>query len=115
MVVVDARTAVGFSIAARQLADEARRRGLEAPGFRSPPRLAGVARSLRRVPGGSAVIAVERRDRDGEEILSDMIDGVLIANHLGGAAAARLRDELTEALHPGDVPPVGLEPTLKTF
>ena len=97
---MDARTAVGFSHAARQLADEARRRGLEAPGFRSPPRLAGVARSLRRVPGGSAVIAVVRRDRPGDAILSDMIDGVLVANHLAGPAAARLRHELAEALAP---------------
>src|SRR5690349_17987293 len=51
-----------FAHAARTLAMEARRRGLVAPGFRSPPRLVGVDRSIRRHPSGAAV-AVRVRNR----------------------------------------------------
>jgi hypothetical protein len=94
MVGVDADTVLGFSAAARQLADETRRRGLIVPGFRSPPRLAGAVRSVRRVPGGAPVIAVQRRGRAGAEVLRDMIDGVVVANQVSGADAERLRQEL---------------------
>ena len=43
-----------FAHAVRALAIEARRAGFVVPGFRSPPRLAGVDRSLRRRSGGGA-------------------------------------------------------------
>ena len=91
-------TAVAFTAAARRMADEARRRGLVVPGFRSPPRLAGVPRSLRRVPGGAPVVAVQRRGRDGADVLADMVDGLIVANGLHGDAAAELRQALMENL-----------------
>ena len=98
MIPVDADTVIGFSAAARRLAEEARRRGLVVPGFRSPPRLEGAARTLRRVRDGAPVVAVQRRGRTGTDVLRDMIDGVVVANRLDGDAAARLRNELNAAL-----------------
>ena len=50
---------LAFARSARALASEARRRGLTAPAFRSPPGLAGADRTLRRQPGGGAVVAVK--------------------------------------------------------
>jgi hypothetical protein len=97
MFAVDAVTVVEFSAAARRLADETRRRGLVVPGFRSPPRLAGVSRSLRRVPDGAPVIAVQRRGRRGTDVVGDMIDGVVVANNLTGPAADQLRADLRAA------------------
>ena len=98
MIAVDAETAIGFSAAARRLCDEARLRGLVVPGFRSPPRLGGVERTLRRIRGGTPVVAVTRRGRSGEQVLADMIDGVVVANRLSGDEAERLRSELRRAL-----------------
>ena len=46
-------TTVDFAAAARALAREARRRQLVGPGFRCPPRLVGVDRSIRRRAGGA--------------------------------------------------------------
>jgi hypothetical protein len=100
MLAVDAVTVLGFSAAARRLADEARRRGLVVPGFRSPPRLAGAVRSLRRVPGDVPIVAVRRRGRQGDDIVGDMVDGVVLANGLSGAEAARVRAALLEAVRP---------------
>lgn len=103
MVAVDAGTALGFSTAARRLAEEARRRGLVVPGFCSPPRLPDAARTLRRVQGGSAMVAVRRRGRAAGDVLADMVDGVVAANRLEGRAAARLRADLMRVLDVSDV------------
>ena len=93
-----------FGMAARLLASEARRHGLEAPGFRSPPGLAGVARTIRRLPSGGAMVAVRLRDRPFPAVVADMIDGVLVANALTGADARRWRHQLTAAagIAPGE-------------
>jgi hypothetical protein len=102
----DAHTVLGFSVVARRLADEARRRGLIVPGFRSPPRLAGVVRTVRRARGnGAPVIAVARRGRPPLDVAGDMIDGVVVANGLAGDDARRLRRELAETV--GAVPSAG--------
>ena len=71
---------VRFAAAARRLADEARRRGLVVPAFRSPPRLPGVHRSIRRRPDGAAVVAVRVHGRSLEAVVTDMVEGVLAAN-----------------------------------
>ena len=97
MVAVDAYTAIGFSAAARRLADEARQRGLVVPGFRSPPRVEGAARTLRRIPGSQPIVAVARRGRPGDAVVGDMIDGVVVANGLSGETADRLRQVLRAA------------------
>lgn len=98
---VERLTATRFSVLAQRLADEARRRGLAAPGFRSPPGIPGAHRTIRRAGGqapGQApahvIVAVRRGDRPAAEVVADMVEGVVVANHLGGPDAARLRDEL---------------------
>ena len=88
---------VRFSALAQVLAAEARRRGLEAPGFRSPPRLPGVVRTIRRSGGGS-VIAVRIRGRRVDAIAADMVDGVVVANRLDDHTAASVRAELLHTL-----------------
>jgi hypothetical protein len=86
-------TTLDFAHAARVLGREARRRGLVAPSFRSPPRIVGVDRSMRRYPTG-ATVAVQLKDRPWMAVLSDMIEGVVVANRLQPPHADRLRSEL---------------------
>ena len=88
------RSALDFAQVARLLAREARRRGLVAPGYRSPPRIVGVDRSLRRLPGGGAVVAVQMKGRPWPAVLGDMIEGVVVANGLQSPHADRLRNDL---------------------
>lgn len=100
---------VRFSEAARVLAGVARRGGLVAPGFRSPPRLPGADRTIRRWPRGGPVVAVRLRDRPFEHVLADMVDGVVAANGLTGAEADRWRAALQAAVggRPGGTVAVG--------
>ena len=74
-----------FAAAVRALGLEARRAGLRMPAFRSPPRLDGVARSVRARADGNATIAVVVRDRPWPAVLADMVEGIVVANHLHGA------------------------------
>ncbi len=90
---------VRFTAAARLLGQAARGRGLVSPGFRSPPRLVGADRTLRR-RRDSATIAVRVRGRLWVPVLADMIEGVVVANRLSGPPADRLRDALWEAVAP---------------
>lgn len=89
--------AVGFARAARTLAAEARRLGLVAPGFRSPPRLPETDRTIRRARWG-AVVAVRLRGRPIESVVADMIEGILVANALEADAARRTRVLLLQAV-----------------
>ena len=86
-----------FAAAARRLADAARAAGLAVPAFRSPPRVAGAVRTIRRYPGGT-VVSVQLRDRAHEAVAADMVEGVVVANRLTGDAALRARTLLAEAL-----------------
>ena len=79
---------------ARRLSEASRRLGIEAPGFRSPPRAPGVRRSVRREADGSATISVALRGRPGVAVMADMVDGVLAAAELAGIEAISVRDEL---------------------
>ena len=88
---------VAFAAAARTLTAAARRRGLTAPSYRSPPRLVGVDRSLRR-RGQAAVVSVRLRGRPWPAILADMVEGVVVANRLGPPDADRVRAEMWAAL-----------------
>jgi len=90
-------TVEGFATAARRLATLARSAGLEVPAFRAPPRIPGVARSLRRYPGGT-VVSVRLRDRSLDAVIADMVEGVVVANRLSGEAALRARTQLASAL-----------------
>jgi hypothetical protein len=101
-----------FADASRVLSGTALRLGLAAPTFRSPPRMAGATRTIRRlsppspsspadsnVSGGlrSSVVAVSLRGRAFAEVLADMIEGVIVANHLEAVEAQRVRAELFRA------------------
>jgi hypothetical protein len=88
---------VQFAEGARALARTARARGLLAPAFRSPPRLTGVDRTLRR-SDDRAVIAVRLRGRPWVAVAADMVEGVIVANRLSGPAALRVRGALWSAL-----------------
>jgi hypothetical protein len=88
---------VDFAAAARTLTREARGRQLVGPGFRCPPRLVGVDRSIRRRAGG-AVVSVRLRGRPWVAVLADMIEGVVVANALVPPLADRVRAELWVAV-----------------
>lgn len=92
-----AGTAVDFAHAARVIGREARRRGLSAPGFRSPPRVVGAQRTLRRHASG-AVVAVQVKGRPWFAVVADMIEGVVVANRLQPPTADRLRTDMWAAL-----------------
>lgn len=70
----------------RALGPAVRRYDLVMPSFRSPPRAAGVMRSLRRRRDDRAVVAVRLADRPWGDVLADMVDGVLAANGLDPAS-----------------------------
>lgn len=88
-----AGTTTQFAAAARLLASEAQRCGLEAPGFRSPPRIVGFDRTIRRRQAGG-VVAVALRGRPFIAVLSDMIEGVIVVNQLRTPDADRVRTAL---------------------
>lgn len=96
-----------FAATARTLGDVARSVGLTVPAFRSPPRIEGVTRSIRRYPGGT-VVSVRLRNRPLEAVTADMVEGVIVTNHLGGDAALRARTLLTEAV--AGIGPFGAAP-----
>jgi len=91
-------TSLRFAAAVRALAQEARRLNLEVPGFRSPPRLAGTDRSLRRRPGAAPAVAVRLAGRPFEQVAVDMVEGVVVANGLDGRRAAEVRSRLLAAI-----------------
>ena len=92
------QSALDFAEAARLLGREARRRGLVAPSYRCPPRIVGVDRSVRRLEGGHAVVAVQLKGRPWLAVLGDMIEGVVVANRLQPPTADRVRSELWSAV-----------------
>ncbi|MCZ7528023.1 MAG: hypothetical protein M5U14_17605 [Acidimicrobiia bacterium] len=92
---MDAFPALRFARAARLLGAAARASGLAVPAFRSPPRLPGTPRTIRRHPGG-AVVSVQLRGRPFDAVVDDMVEGIVVANRLTGEAAARLRASLRE-------------------
>ena len=89
--------ALRFADAARRLGAAAHEAGLSVPAFRSPPRVPGAARTIRRYPAG-AVVSVRLRERPFAEVVADMVDGVLAANRVPPADAPRLRSRLVAAL-----------------
>jgi hypothetical protein len=89
-----------FAHAVRQLTAVTRANGLVLPGFRSPPRVAGAQRTVRWRDDGSAVVAVQLRERPWPAVLDDLVEGVVVANRLCGLDAEQCRrllwDELGE-------------------
>jgi hypothetical protein len=90
--------ALQFGAACRTLATAARRGGLVPPSFRSPPRVVGVDRTVRRRHDGPSVVAVAFQGRPANAVLADLIEGVIVSNRLTGAAAIRARSSLWEAV-----------------
>jgi hypothetical protein len=82
-----------FAVAARAVAGGARRLGLRVPNFRSPPRLDGAPRTIRR-RADAATVAVVIRGRPLADVVADLIEGVIVANALKGDAAVRGRRRL---------------------
>ncbi len=115
MVAMEA-TSVRFAEAARTLGQATRRRGLVVPGFRSPPRLRGADRSLRRSASGSCTVSVRLKGRPWSAVMADMIEGVVAANALSGPDADHARTALWGAVEAdairlrgvGRVPPASL-------
>lgn len=93
-----------FARAVQALAVATRQLGLAVPGFRSPPRLLGVQRSIRRWPGG-ATVAVVVRDRPWPAVLADLVEGVVAANRLQGPQADHVRTALWAALEEPEAAP----------
>lgn len=96
--------AVAFGDLVRRVGTAARAAGLAVPAFRSPPRVPGAARSIRRLPGG-AVVSVRIGARSESAVAVDLVDGVIAANRLEERAAARMRAALLRAvdeIEPGD-------------
>jgi hypothetical protein len=99
-------TSLRFARIARRLAEAARAQGLRAPTFRSPPRVPGVTRTIRRgsgsrgasVAAAPATVSVVLRGRPWAAVTSDMIEGTIVANGLTGVAADRARAALWSAL-----------------
>ena len=85
---------VAFAHAARALSVEAREWGYEPPSFRSPPRIAGVRRSITRRPDGTASVAVATRNRTAVAVLADMIEGVIVSTKASDSGVGALRDAL---------------------
>lgn len=83
-----------FAGVARRLAAAARAHGLRAPSFRTPPRRPGCDRTIRRYADGSALVSVRARGRRWDDVVDDLIAGVLAVNDLHGAQAASVRLEL---------------------
>ena len=86
-----------FAETARRLGAAARAAGLAVPAFRCPPRVPGVRRTVRRYPGGS-VVSVVLRGRELDDVIGDMVEGVLVVNRLEGEAADRFRGALCGAV-----------------
>jgi hypothetical protein len=95
-------SALQFAAVARILGDAARARGLVVPAFRSPPRLQGAARTVRRWRGGGATVSVEVAGRPREAVVADMVEGVVVVNGVSGPDATRLRTALWEAVLTGE-------------
>jgi hypothetical protein len=86
-------TTVDYAQVARLLSRATRRLSLTAPGFRCPPRLVGVDRTIRRRETG-CVVSVRVKGRPQAAVLADMIEGIVVSNALVAPEADRLRSEL---------------------
>jgi hypothetical protein len=107
LAVVAQSSSLHFASTVQALGQASRSLGLAVPGFRSPPRLLGVHRSIKRWPAGGATVAVVVRGRPWAAVQADLIEGVVAANGLVGQAADRVRGELWLAVAPVPSDPSG--------
>lgn len=92
---MDELSGPGFLAVARAVSGVAADHGLLVPSFRCPPRTPGVDRAITRWPSGARV-SVRRAGVPAPSAVEAMVEGVVVANGLGGAAAA-LRPRLRAA------------------
>ena len=92
-IVLVGMTSLDFGAAARSLARAARLRGLVVPVFASPPSRPDLHRSIRR-RNGSPVVSIRLRGRPRGAVLSDMIEGIVVANYLEDSKADLVRSAL---------------------
>jgi hypothetical protein len=92
---------VRFAETARVLGDAARREGLVVPSFRSPPRVLGRDRTIRRRADGSVSVAVALGGRPFAAVVADMIEGTVAANRLTDGGADQVRRRLWIAIGDG--------------
>ena len=71
----------------RQLKVAAQAAGMKMPAFASPPRVPTAVRTIRWLAPDRAMVAVRRGDRQADAVVSDMIQGVIVANRLSGSEA----------------------------
>ncbi len=105
-------TALSFANAARALAVACRERDLMVPGFRSPPRVPGAERTVRRWPGG-ATVSVGVRGRPFPAVVADMVEGIVVVNRLSGVEATRVRTALWDAITEPQAGPSAAAPARK--
>ena len=91
-------TSLQFAATVRTLGGAARARGLVVPGFRSPPKVPGAERTMRKRPDGGATVAVVVKGRPYQAVIADLIEGIVVVNDLCGAEATRVRTHLWEAV-----------------
>ena len=91
-------TATEFAAVARVLTQAATALGFVAPSFRTPPRIVGVDRTLRRFAPTGGVVSVVIKGRPLAAVLADMIEGVVVLNELAPSASAHARAALWRAL-----------------
>lgn len=93
---MDELSGPGFLAVARAVAGVAADHGLLVPSFRCPPRNPEVDRAITRWPSGARV-SVRRAGVPTPAAVEAMVEGVVVANRLGGAAATALRPRLRSA------------------
>ena len=110
---MDELSSPGFLAVARALSLVAADHGLLVPSFRCPPRTPGVDRAITRWPSGARV-SVRRAGVALPSVVEAMVEGVIVANGLRGAAATalgpRLRSAAWAALDRPEpaLPPIGV-------
>ena len=100
----DRSTALDFASAVRVIGATLQRMGFSAPVFRSPPRIVGVDRSIRRRTGegagASAVVAVRVKNRPWPAVVADLVEGAVAVHSLMSPEADRVRAALWAELEP---------------
>jgi hypothetical protein len=90
-----------FAETSKRVSRQARSLGLVVPSFRTPPRTAASARTLRRRRDGGVEIAVRVHGRSVVDVVADIVEGVIAANELTGDGAIRVRTTLLAAATTG--------------
>jgi len=86
-----------FSTIVRAVSEETRRLGLAVPGFRSPPRLTGADRTIRR-RAGETTVAIRLRHRPFADVVADVVEGVVVANQVPPGQDIKVRCRLLSAV-----------------